>query len=845
MSAQNVAFKRPSVYDFLTDLFGNDWPEVWVASVPGDPSSRDNVSCWRGGRAGDMARHFDDTTNLYYSVSVVKGGSRKASAFVMAPIVVLDDVGSKVDAASAIAALGQPRWAIETSNSNEQWVYRLDTPIEDPRVYARIMRAMALKGWTDPGAIDVTHAMRLPAGINGKPKYGSPSPIVRALTGPDESGDDLDFVDLCRALDLDPIETLDVENEPVAAGPKDGGKADMARPDLILKALMDMGRVIGPGREPGVVDIECPFSNDHTAREDSGTAYFGGGAFKCHHGHCQNRSNWDFKAKVQALYDEKNGTGAFVAIAFDAEPDAAEIDRLASTVRSATAKAHSGSRRGAKDAALALLNQMGAQFVQERDGRPFLRLGGATLDISVTAHQRAVLGIIAAGGVGSMSKTARGEFIDEITSRALVGPVVTAQVRVAATPGRIVLDMADDKRRRIVITAGGWSVEDGTSVPEFMTSYPGSLPLPDPAIDGRPGDLIERLRAHVNLAPMLDPRDPMDAGRQAEAALLLFLAGMINPVGGVPGAMISGPNGAGKTAAARRLAGLIDPHAAQTVGAPSDPAGFFIVARSRLVTVVDNVSSIPGPISDLACSLATGGGLALRTLYTTGEVSNLIAKRPLIWTSIVEAIKRADLLDRTANITLAPLTARRTDAELDADWSRDHPAILALLLDVAAKALASIGAVRQTIAAADLPRMADAAVFAEAMARVLGWRPGLLIETLNGARAQAAGDLLSADPIAARIDKLLAKEGGCWEGTANELLGRLSDFFSPSWRGGKAPAANQLSAALARMAQPAHEARGWVIRVGAKRRNNRNRDRLIEITGAASTRASDVEDADL
>ncbi|MER2606597.1 MAG: hypothetical protein ABTQ29_12245 [Siculibacillus sp.] len=854
MDAQYAVPHTTLVHHFLSDLFRADWADVWVAGLPANPNDRAHQHLWRGGRAGDDAKDLRTDANLYYSVSVVKSGRRVSADFVKAPILVIDDVGSKVDAKDllGVSAFGSPRWIVQTSPGNAQWVFRLKTPIEDPRVFERIMRAIAAKGLTDPGTIDVVRAMRLPAGINGKPKYGSPSPVVTAQFAP--NAPDIDFADLCLALGLDPIEMAAPDSwaAPVSSSLKVGGTADLSNPDLMLKALQDLGRVIGPGREKGVVDIECPFSDEHTSREATGTAYFGGGAFKCHHGHCETRSNWDFKAKVSVLCDEQFGPAALSGLAFSCEPidddaiDALERRVLRSLVASASTPC-GGSRRGAKAAALSLLDQMGARFAQERDGRPLLRLDGATYDISSTAHQRAVLGLVARGGVGPLSKTARGELLDEIESRALVGPIVAAHVRVAASPGRIVFDMADDKRRRIVVTPAGWSVENGATIPEFLISYAGSLPLLDPAHDGRPGDFIDRLREHVNLAPVFDPRDPMDAGRQAEAALLLFLSGALYPVGGVPGAMINGPNGAGKTSAARRLAGLVDPHAASTISAPTDPAELFLVARSRLMTVIDNASAIASAISDAACALATGGGLARRALYSNGDIANFAAKRPLIWTSIVEAIKRADLLDRTATIALAPLTARRTDAELDEAWSRDHPAILALLLDVAVKALATVDAVRKTITPADLPRMADAAVFAEAMARALGWRNGLLIETLNGARAQAAGDLLSGDPIAGRIDKLLAAKNGVWEGTASDLLAGLANYHSPAWRGGKPPAANQLSAALARMAQPAQEARGWTIRVGSKRATTRNRERLIEIIGAASREARNcvADDADL
>ncbi len=331
MDNQNVVPRLPEVHNFLKDLFGRDWPDVWVTGIPGDPNDRANKPCWKGDRAGDIAQHLRDTDNLYYSISVVRGSERKAADFVRGPIIALDDIGSKVNEAEVLAALGEPRWAVETSPGNAQFVYKLDQPIEDQRILDRIMRAMAAKGWTDPGAIDVVRAMRLPAGINGKPKYGSPSPKVRPFDH--NQTRILGFADLCLALGLDPIGTLDPDNyAPLQVSTKVGGSADLTKPDLWLKALMDLGRVIGPGREVGVVDIECPFSDEHTAREESGTSYFGRGAFKCHHGHCAGRTNWDFKEKIQCLADDKNGRGWTAGVAFDTPIDEAAIDRISRAV---------------------------------------------------------------------------------------------------------------------------------------------------------------------------------------------------------------------------------------------------------------------------------------------------------------------------------------------------------------------------------------------------------------------------------------------------------------------------------------------------------------------------------
>lgn len=315
-------FKTPIVHQFLTDLFGNDWGSAWVCSVPGDPNDQNNRFLWKGDTAVRVLHNFRDDQNLYYSTGLVSGRERKAHDFVKTRLFWLDDVGSKVDLATAMAitaALGDPRWVVETSPGSFQWLYRLDDWIDDRRIVERVMDAAAAKGWTDPGTKDCVRAMRLPAGINGKPKYGTPSPKV---TGKMVDRPDLKIVDLCRALGLDPIETFDPDSY-ASTGilSRDGGTVDLGTPDMWVEALMNLGKVLNTGRNDGVLDIVCPFVDEHTTKEESGTAYFGGGAFKCHHGHCVDRNNFDFKAKICELHTEE-GHGSVAALAFDEiDPD--------------------------------------------------------------------------------------------------------------------------------------------------------------------------------------------------------------------------------------------------------------------------------------------------------------------------------------------------------------------------------------------------------------------------------------------------------------------------------------------------------------------------------------------
>lgn len=207
MNTQNIAFKLPVVHDFLRDLFGPKWGDAWVCGFPGSPGKGSN---WRGGRARDLAPGFGDTENIYYAVALVGDDSRNNENFIAAPVVVLDDIGTKADLKEVISALGPAAYMIETSNCNFQFVYRLETPIIDRRLYARILQAVKARGWTDKGSADIVHYMRLPAGVNGKERHGAaPWKVTIAAQTP---GQKLSLAALGKVLGLD------LENSPSDRG---------------------------------------------------------------------------------------------------------------------------------------------------------------------------------------------------------------------------------------------------------------------------------------------------------------------------------------------------------------------------------------------------------------------------------------------------------------------------------------------------------------------------------------------------------------------------------------------------------------------------------------------------
>ena len=79
----------------------------------------------------------------------------------------------------------------------------------------------------------------------------------------------------------------------------------------------------------------------------------------------------------------------------------------------------------------------------------------------------------------------------------------------------------------------------------------------------------------------------------------------------------------------------------------------------------DNVSGLPSWISDTLCRLATGGGFAVRQLYTDQDEVIFDATRPVILNGIEDIVTRPDLADRALFLQLQPIpeASRRTEVE--------------------------------------------------------------------------------------------------------------------------------------------------------------------------------------
>jgi hypothetical protein len=81
------------------------------------------------------------------------------------------------------------------------------------------------------------------------------------------------------------------------------------------------------------------------------------------------------------------------------------------------------------------------------------------------------------------------QVIEELDAVAPDAPVETLHTRVAGSPGRVVIDMADADGRAIVVTPAGYEIVSLAGLPELFIRRPGQLTLPAPVHGGRLDDL--------------------------------------------------------------------------------------------------------------------------------------------------------------------------------------------------------------------------------------------------------------------------------------------------------------------------------------------------------------------
>lgn len=307
LNEKKRTFDTVSNEDFIAAIFGRSFSSAFplVCKKSGDPDK----SGWHPTRwpcsTNDPSQNWYVLPSLYRPDDTGCYRARKTNA-ISVHAVMVDDVGTKISPERFLSC--PPSWAIETSPGNSQYGYILAEPFTELHVADTLKEKLIGAGLCDSGATGgIARWMRMPVAINGRPKYGNPSPK-------------------CRLVQWSPSLKYSVEGLYAALGiavtskgiagnlvSSDHQQTFVTAPLIedaasVLSALKARGLYKNP-LGSGKHDITCPWVSGHTDSIDNGAAYFEPslkyptGGFKCHHSHGSQFHIGDLK-KFLGLSDE-------------------------------------------------------------------------------------------------------------------------------------------------------------------------------------------------------------------------------------------------------------------------------------------------------------------------------------------------------------------------------------------------------------------------------------------------------------------------------------------------------------------------------------------------------------
>ena len=250
-----------------------------------------------------------------------------------------------------------------------------------------------------------------------------------------------------------------------------------------------------------------------------------------------------------------------------------------------------------------------------------------------------------------------------------------------------------------------------------------------------------------------------------------WLSAALHPKGPYPVLHPKGEQGTAKTTFGKMLRRLFDPNRVDLRSQPHEarpgrvqPARLGAVLRQPVGCPAVAVRRGPVPGRDR-------GRDRDPHLVHRRRGDDLDFTRPVLITSIEDVIGQPDLLDRCAATRTVPHPGPRAqDRRRPVGRARCRPAG-----DLGRPAgRGGDGAMELlpgVVSGAPVPRMADFAVFGEAVARALGTPPGRFLEVLAGTRSNADQDALQGSPLALTLYEWI-KDGGTFTGTYT-MLGEI------------------------------------------------------------------------
>jgi hypothetical protein len=341
------------------------------------------------------------------------------------------------------------------------------------------------------------------------------------------------------------------------------------------------------------------------------------------------------------------------------------------------------------------------------------------------------------------------------------GQTYTLNLRVAWYNDEIYYDLTNDRWQCVRITKDGWEILDKTPIPMFAryNQTPQVLPAASGSYEPDIFDVFLRL---TNL------KSEEDKILAAVYIITLFIPDIPHVV-----SQIHGEKGSAKSTLQNFIKLLVDPAKPKQLTIYNDLKEFVQQLAHNYVAFYDNLKYTPGWLSDEVCKAVTGVGSTKRKLYSDDDDIVYEYRRVIGFNGINLGLTEPDILDRSIMIELDRIIneERKQESDIIAEFLELRPKILSYIFDILVKALK----IKPTIKLNDLPRMADFAIWGEAIARAMGYKELEFISVYYDNIGKQNVEAVENNPLGQAVTKFIEswyneREPSSWQGPLSKTL---------------------------------------------------------------------------
>ncbi len=326
--------------------------------------------------------------------------------------------------------------------------------------------------------------------------------------------------------------------------------------------------------------------------------------------------------------------------------------------------------------------------------------------------------------------------------------------RVAETKSVLWYDLSDDSGRAVMITEKGYSVIEQPPILFRPYAHQKAQVLPSTPKEADASLLLK----YVNL------REP------EKRLLLVWIVACFIPDIPHPVLNFFGPQGSSKSVLAEMIKRIVDPSQMETSSLPLTENDLIQHLDHHWLSCFDNLQKLKNEYSDALCRATTGSGHSKRELFKNDDDFIYSFRRCMILNGINLVATKPDLLDRSITFQFQRISERqrKTLKTIKQEFDDDLPRILGGIFQALSKVL---GAKNEPLS--ELPRMADFALVACAIAESLGIPRAEFLDSYNGNIAQQHEQALHEDAVGIVVWEVMKKKP-IIKGTPTEVYTELT-----------------------------------------------------------------------